>query len=190
MRLHDYGIITSNDKASWAERAREVIDSIREVRLAFNQACLGVEGFPLKGLAIEFPGPGVSSARNIAYLPRYGVAVGWAMGAVLGSEGPGWDWTETPTASEWSKQIGAPGTKNDEHKTRRQDYIRRFLGIEMDIAKSLGGDVADAILIAHWAAQRLRMWALRTGRAGRPMILALDPSITATGYAILEGDPV
>lgn len=188
MRLLDYGIITSNANASWAERSREVVSSISEVLLGYWREANAMPGPIQHAIAVEFPGPGVSSNRNVAYLPRYGVAVGWVMAECFHPTSSEWGWVGTPTASEWSKAIGAPGTKGDKLKTKRQEYVRRILGVEMNVSATRGGDVADAILIAHWAAREARLASLRAGNPATPLVVAFDPSITSTGYAILEGD--
>lgn len=168
----EFGTIRTREKSGWGERAREYLGDMD----ALCQRALDAPG-SISCVVVEFPGVGVSEtagAASRAFLPRYGVAVGWALAAIvqfLPAEIP----VYTPTVAEWSK--GFPGTRGDRYKSRRVACAHDLYRLP---PASLGpptraGDVADALLLAAW------------GTRYGPRVLALDPSMTATGYAIATG---
>jgi|GEM_PF-6947282 len=125
--------------------------------------------------ARAIPASAGSFQRSVLTLPTYGCAVGVAY--IASATHTNNLAVMTPAADEWPWK-GVPSTKNDPHKEGRVRYAASLFGLSPTSmgAKSVAGNVADAMLMGSWA----------MCDGGFPNCLAIDPSIRCTGWAYLE----
>lgn len=118
---------------------------------------------------------GRTFTRSVLTLPTYGGGVASVYLAAVCAKPP--EGLLTPAADEWPRNFAAP-TKGDDHKQARVAQVRSWwqLGPDSLGVKSKAGNVADAVLMAQWAINR--------GAVGR--VLAFDPSVSHTGYCLME----
>lgn len=132
--------------------------------------------------------------------PTVGGGVGAAFGAVstaahVGQRGPlvrgARADVRCPIAGQWSRGWCA-SVKDDEYKTARVAQVERLYRLSPGAlgAKTSARDIADALLLAEWGVRLLeRTPSEEFGLFGliRPWtVVAFDPSLNCTGYAVLH----
>ncbi len=93
---------------------------------------------------------GKKGQRNAASLPNYGYLVGYLSAQLMPyCKSRGWKYLR-PSATEWTRFY--PSTNKDKYKRRRVLLVAQMFELDPDILgpKSKAGDVADAVLLAHW----------------------------------------
>lgn len=133
------------------ERARQIVCDLNElVREAMDKAGLDT-------VIVETPQTvtrGKRGLRSAATLPSYGVAVG----AILaGLDVPDGVERIEVSATDWTR--GMPTTARDPDKVNRVLLVERMYGLEPGSlgARTVAGNVADAILLARYALVRWRV---------------------------------
>ena len=122
-------------------------------------------------VVIEFPGtrampPDKSSygRRSVRFLPHYGMAVGvvfatvrhCSIAAVACEKRKAMFGIITTEPGDWTR--GLPKTKGDPHKEGRVRLVESIYGLSAGAmgAKTVAGNVADAVLLARWGLNRVR----------------------------------
>lgn len=102
------------------------------------------------------PGGGSFDKRSVVTLPSYGMAVGVCLAAAL-------EWAPRlkhhvmhVPADEWCR--GLPSTRGDKNKSGRVRLAASLYGRDVSAfgAPSTAGNVADAVLLARWAMERVQ----------------------------------
>lgn len=171
MNIHA-GVITTDKKKRLAQRLNQLVLGVLDVLSIADHVARDHYG-----IVVEFPAAyGRYGAHAATAIPKYGMAVG-ATYTLCVRHTRRADDILTPGAGEWPGR-DTPTTRGDPKKTGRVEYVCERFGLAR---KSLGpkcraGDVADAILLADWG---------RTRMPGMDRVVAFDPSLTSTGYAII-----
>ena len=173
MKLLDTGIITPEGETV-GERALNLAAEVGRI-LGGGTYCRG-------GAVVEMPfatkRPPAGATRSVVNLPTYGVAVG----VVLATVNPWMPLGQilTPASDDWPRGW-APAVKGDRYKSARVQAANALYGLDLVAqcgSKSKAADMADALLMAEWGRERLPL-------AG--CVVAFDPSLKSTGYAVVAG---
>ena len=105
---------------------------------------------------VMFNGRATKAKRSITSLPTYGVVVGAFYGRFSGMaplEGK----IEGVSVSEWAMRYAV--RKDDKHKEGRAKLVELLFNLQRGALgpKSYAGNVADAMLMARWWAERQRI---------------------------------
>lgn len=140
--------------------------------------------FPEASVVIETPAAVTGRAnrqfssenRSHVTAPIYGIAVGAAMTACAAC-----DVTPLEVASNRWPWRDMPSTRDDRYKERRVAYAARLFQRPMSDfgARTVAGNAADAALLGVWGLGRVDL-------AKTPRVLAIDPSMDCTGWAVVE----
>lgn len=181
----DAGFITTDSKAGIVFRLGDIHSSVAGIMRHWSNhgqvkptlaAKLGVvvETWWTKGLP---PSAQSQDDHSRRWIPAYGASVGVTVMAAQ-------SWGQlvelrTVAADAWAWS-GVPGTRGDPHKEARVRYVEQFLGVDLSgVAKTNAGNVADAILLAYWGRHRIK---------GADYIVAFDPALKCSGYAVVRGE--
>lgn len=152
----DMGIIRA--KSDGLARQQQLAADVREVYADAVRWAGGAGGGPLT-IVIERPEDHAVGAgrqnfgrRGFADLATYGRAVGCVEATILALHPL--DRILSPCPSEWvGRGRGAPSSRGDEHKEKRVKYVEWMWKLEAGAlgCKTNAGNVADAVLLAHWS---------------------------------------
>lgn len=146
--LLNSGVIVPEGTKS-SERLR---DLYRRIQSVFSEC----DPANLDAVAVEFwqtTSFGKGRERNSNTLPLYGAAVGVAFVAALYMANAHSLPIHEVSVTDWGLKIPA----GDEHKTKRVEAVRYYLGTDLraKFTRQEAGNVADAALMAWWLAPRL-----------------------------------
>lgn len=179
-RLVTGGLVSTDESRDLAGRLRELHDQLfNEVIAPAHEPWTQAETLVVveTPAATKRPPATGSFKRSVMSLPTYGAAVGACILAAHTARRR----VLTVPSDRWARAVSAPGTKGDEHKEARQRYVCELWALDGLGAVSVGGNVADAALLSLWGATRDRDMLHRVR-----YVVGLDPSISATGWAVLE----
>ena len=157
-RLVDAGTISADVDGDAYTRAKSITDQALDVIEQYADTDKRTEVWSVASVVIEAPqvvSRGFKGKRSAATAPNYGIIVGALTYAVdLLRGGYGFE-LQRPSATEWTR--GYPATHGDPHKTRRVSLVEHIYNLTPgDLgAMTTAGNVADAVLLARWAAARI-----------------------------------
>ena len=136
------GECLTQSKGTALERAIALGQYVQSLAAQWRPAVIVVE------TPFERARGGPKATRSAMTLPAYGMAVG-AVGMALAGHR-----VRFVAADAWSR--GLPGTARDPHKTNRVRLAAAIVGVDEALfgSKTTAGNVADAVLMAWWAAGR------------------------------------
>lgn len=162
MNLLDAGVIKTDAKATLADRMCELADDVWALLAEHAPAVVVIE-LPAKRGQYHNASPIYAATYGLAVGSVYAGWVAWTANTGRNREG-----LELVAADSWCKGYARKGD--------RLAQAEAMVGTVFAGAMKARRDIADAVLLADWCIGR---------RGGK--VMAFDPAMTSTGWAVAEG---